>query len=995
MKVLWFWKDWPGPYRALGSACFLLIIASLLYYLTGFAAGKSLTLSLDTFHDQQAFDLAVRNVEAGPFVLPVTAKAVYFFEFFGGGEVAFLPWAHYLALTLFLVVLVLFLTLLTGLEKTPYYGGMLIVIAMILFLRPDEIGFAVPWSQAAAVICLLVYVPLSFYFFAFRRQTSVMARLLSFAGTTLLLLGAAAYFSLNESPLLRLSVLTIRPLLLVAMMFIALVAHQVVAFFVFMVSYSAKSGKSLNHFLIITAIYLLNLWLVYWTRVGFIPWTIDPINEFVLLAVSALLGIWGYGRQEATYGHLFLFRPWGFLFYTCLAVATFSLAGMSFLEYNDPVISLLEDWILYTHLGFSLIFLLYVFSNFVGPLAQNLPVHRVLYVPNRMPYITYRLAGIAALLAFVFYNDWHDLVYKGLAGHYNAQGDVERHTGNRGKSVAYYRIAAATFLNRHANYSLALDAGANQDYQKELEYLQNARYVPSLEISLNRSNAHRLREEWFRALFALQEARKEFDGPAVWNNLGYLHALIGTVDSARYFLRRSEGSRAARTASQTNLIALALKERDFRESVQSRPSDDAPLLAANLTALAGAQGKFDVDYQPPSVDTVLNLYTASWLSNYLLSSRLNPDSLLLRRAVELAALPSNERFSESLLFATALIFYESGNVAEALRLLSSLTFRGSDSKGKYQTIMGLWSLDQRQPVKAVEHLEEAVALSDAGAYYPLAIAYTEARQFDSASMLWDSLTRVSDSTLKASAVTMIRVLNHKGSTQSLSEYERYLYARYRASTVQQQLAITESISTEELQTKLLLETLQEMLDTENEAGRQLVYQRLSSVLFRGEHSIRKARRMELRMAALAADTTAVQGLLSEADFEPGQLSEKTYFDLIARGQSEDPAIRRQEYEVLGRYNLYFTEGVVAAARYFVETEPESHTAYAILVDAVQASPHSVRVLKAYILEAARIGYSRFAEQGFRMLEQRVGKSEALRFRKDNPSLEAALAEAGI
>jgi hypothetical protein len=994
MKVLWFWRDWPGPFRALGASCFILIIVSLLYYFAGFASGKSLTLSLDTFHDQQSFDLVVRNVEVGPFVLPVTGKSVYFFEFFGGSEVAFLPWAHYMALALFLVVLVLFLTLLTALEKTPYYAGMLIFIAMILFLRPDEIGFAFPWPQAAAVICLLVYVPLSFYFFAFRKQTSVAARLLSFAAVTLFLLGAAVYFSVNESPLLRLSVLTLRPLLLVAMVFIALVAHQVVAFFVFMVSYSAKSGKSLNHFLIITAIYLLNLWLVYWTKVGFIPWTIDPINEFVLLAVSALLGIWGYGQQEATYGHLFLFRPWGFLFYTCLAVATFSVAGVSFLEYNDPAVSLLEDWILYTHLGFSLIFLLYVISNFIGPLARNLPVHRVLYVPNRMPYITYRLAGIAAMLAFVFYNDWHDLVYKGLAGHYNAQGDVERYTGNNGKSVAYYRIAAATFLNRHANYSLALDAGASQDYQKELEYLQNARYVPSLEISLNRANAHRLREEWFRAQFALHEARKVFDGPEVWNNLGYLHALIGT-DSARYFLRKSEGSRATRTVAQTNLTALALKERDFRDSVRSRPSEDAPLLAANLTALAGAQGKFYGDYLPPGGDSVLNLYTAAWLGNYLLSSRQHPDSLLLRRVTELAGRPSNERFAESLLFATALIYYESGNVAEALRLLSSLTFRGSDSKGKYQTIMGLWSLDQRQPVKAVEYLEEAVTLEDAGAYYPLAIAYTEARQFDSAMVLWDSLTRVSDSTMKSSAASVMRVLMNRGSAQSLSEHERYLYARYRATTVQEQLTIAEGISSADLQTKLLLETMKEMLDTENEAGQSLVFEKLSSLSFKGDRTVRSVKTMELRMAALAADTAAVQGLLSEVDFEPCQLPEKIYFSLIARGQSADTEIRRREYEILGRHNLYFTEGVAAAAEYFAKAEPANHKAYGILVDAIQANPNSVRVIKAYTLEAARIGYSSFAEQGFRMLEERVGQAEALRFRKDNPSLEAVLAEAGI
>jgi hypothetical protein len=186
-----------------------------------------------------------------------------------------------------------------------------------------------------------------------------------------------------------------------------------------------------------------------------------------------------------------------------------------------------------------------------------------------------------------------------------------------------------------------------------------------------------------------------------------------------------------------------------------------------------------------------------------------------------------------------------------------------------------------------------------------------------------------------------------------------------------------------------------MLDTENEAGQSLVFEKLSSLSFKGDRTVRSVKTMELRMAALAADTAAVQGLLSEVDFEPGQLPEKIYFSLIARGQSADTAIRRREYEILGRHNLYFTEGVVAAAEYFAKAEPANHKAYGILVDAIQANPNSVRVIKAYILEAARIGYSSFAEQGFRMLEARVGKADARRFRKDNPDLEAALAEAGI
>ena len=53
---------------------------------------------------------------------------------------------------------------------------------------------------------------------------------------------------------------------------------------------------------------------------------------------------------------------------------------------NDAALRVIRDFIIYSHIGFGAIFLVYILSNFVNMLDDNLNVYKVLYNPNRMAY---------------------------------------------------------------------------------------------------------------------------------------------------------------------------------------------------------------------------------------------------------------------------------------------------------------------------------------------------------------------------------------------------------------------------------------------------------------------------------------------------------------------------------------------------------------------------------------------------------------------------------
>src|SRR5690606_35377003 len=171
-------------------------------------------------------------------------------------------------------------------------------------------------------------------------------------------------------------------------------------------------------------IYMLNVLITCLHELGVIDWNFVYINLYLLLALSAVLGIWGFRIREALYESILSFRPAGALLYLALGAVALITVAQFLGNNNDAALKIVRDAIIFSHTGYGIIFLTYIFSNFMVMMAQNLPVYKLLYKPNRMPYFTFQLAGFIATLAFVFYSGWRGYVYQGLAGFYTYIADL-------------------------------------------------------------------------------------------------------------------------------------------------------------------------------------------------------------------------------------------------------------------------------------------------------------------------------------------------------------------------------------------------------------------------------------------------------------------------------------------------------------------------------------------------------------------------------------------
>jgi hypothetical protein len=66
------------------------------------------------------------------------------------------------------------------------------------------------------------------------------------------------------------------------------------------------------------------------------------------------------------------------------------------------------------------------------------------------------------------------------------------------------------------------------------------------------------------------------------------------------------------------------------------------------------------------------------------------------------------------------------------------------------------------------------------------------------------------------------------------------------------------------------------------------------------------------------------------------------------------------YSIVGTWNPYFEEGIIAAADFFKREDEDKMKPYNILVEAIQINNNSYRLLKAYAEEAERMGFDEYA-----------------------------------
>ncbi len=975
MNSRWFWSTWLTEYKLIWYGLILLFICSFALVWYNYEQGAASVIDWNTIQEQKILESTVHSFEVGPFQLSVPADNYVIMEYYNGGNIQVNMWMS-LAFTFVLICsAIIILTVITMLDRFWYFVGMALFILFVVSLRLEVLTIFGQRNQIPTIIILSCYVVFSFYFQALNKSIVFVKRLITFLFLTLVTALVIYYYSAVEYPMLHLAVTGYSAGLILSVLFILMVAHEIPAAFVYIASQG--NSKSLRHFSIISVIYIFNIIVTSLHELGVIEWKFIYINLYLLISISAILGLWGFRLRESLYENIFSFSPYGAYFFTALATICFITIAYLMGTANDPALRVIRNVIIFAHVGYGVIFLTYVFSNFILLLAQNLPVYKILYKSNRMPYFTFRLAGLIMTLGFVFYSNWHQYVYKSIAGFYNNIGDLYELLDRSAIAEAYYEQGRSYgFENNHANYALGKKKAAGFDLPGACNNYASANgSIPTPFSLINEGNIYLWENDFFESIKAYQRGlRKISKAGVISNNLGYVFGKIHNLDSAFYYINSAMEHKQTRATAEANFFAIAAIEYLPIKSDSVLKILDDPSIGAlsNAMALATSQGLAFNTAVDVLKESRLNLHSATLLNNYIIRNVKTLDTTFIQKAFAITSDTLNADYREALRASLAMAYYHAGNVTRALQLLSELVYLSQSYQGKYNYIMGLWALEQNNPKLAATYFKYAVDADykEGKLYY--AIALSESGQEQEAGIAWDSVAKSrNEGELLMAAKMKDNLLKGLNETFLLDDPDKYQYCRYRLS-IKDTLAFNRLIATfkdDNYKAKALLDMTERQFEWGNTIQAVQYFTQIGGLKLSDKKLFVDVQHMELRMLAERKELrTLAKQINKEVTFTSERKIEKLYYTALLNEAAHDTVNALRNYKILATYNPYFEQGIIAAAAYFRTHSKDDMAAYNILVEAVQVNNSSVKLLKAYAGEALRMGFPEYAGSAMQQVD---------------------------
>lgn len=952
------------------------MVISFVCFAFYYFKGVNSVISWENFQEQKIVETSIHEFQLGPFEITVPVNVYLLFEYFQGGRLQpnlFISYAFVLVMAIAFVYLV---TIFSALEKFWYFIASGLIILFLVSLRLDVLQVAGLGSSWFTISTIAVFILPSFYFNAFNKTASFQIRLIVFALITVLLALVIYFMAGVKLPFMYLSVTAYVPAMVLTIIFIMMVAHEVPAGFLYLTT-QAQASTGLRHFLVITIIYLLNLVLIYGHDHGFINWNILYLDIYLIFSVTVFIGFWGWKHREVLYQGLMPFYPFGAYFYLAMASIALITFALLFGTANDAPLEVLRDILVFCHLGFGLILLLYVFSNFLKLIDQNLSAWKVLYKPNRMPYETFRLGGIIVVVSLLIYNDWKDYVNNSFAGFWTSMADLYVAIGEEDVAQLYYEQGSTYgYANHHANYAKGYYYSGEFQWKQSHDYYTRANVKrPSAFALANDANVYNWEENHFKSIFSLKDALKQLpDDPYLTNNLGLFKGKVHELDSSFFLLGAARNQSTTKNAAETNFTGIVATELlpISPDSLSSLFQTDNKGVNANLLGLS-AITRLPLNKELSVMKTgALSLHEATLLHNFITARALTISNTELDEAEKLARDSVNADYAEALKAALAHAHYLQGNVGKSLQLMSELSFVSASNQGKYNFIIGLWLLEQGDPAAAALAFRYAFNYNYKDAQFYMAIAETESGNLGEALTLWEGLLSATDERERSLANTMKQVLsiNLQEAIKS-TDAIKYQYSRYRLSTRDTTMFTVLVNSMVEADYKA--QSLTEMAVRQLEADRTYTANRFinEALSFNvGSPTVRTFMQFtQLRVLAALGQLDVLATKLSDVTFSLNRKLDKMYYEGLLNDAGGDKALADKAFAQLAHANPFFEEGIITAAEYARAFSKDDGKAYAILSEAVQVNKSSVRLWKAYIGEALRLGYDDYAASARTSLQQ--------------------------
>lgn len=976
MQSFFFWRTWIREYKIFWYILMALFLASLAFMWSGYFRAPHRLTDWHTHPVQKTIDGITHAFEVGNFEFVIPIESYSTLEYFYAGPLQLNTWSTYILISVLALIGILFFAVISALPRFWFYVGTGLLILFIVSLRLDVLELFGQRNFIPTIVTAVLFLSVSFYFNAFRPATGFTARILSFFMLTAGLAAVIYFASGVEHPFLYMSVGGFVPAIILTVIFIFMIAHEIIAGFVYLTSQSAAQSKSLQHFIIITLIYLVNLVFTYMNETGLAQWNFIFINLYLLATVSAVLALWGYRKREPLYSSIVPFYPFGAYCIIALGILAFTSTAVFLHTYNDAALKIIRDVIIFSHLGFGVIFLLYFVSNFIGMMAANRNVYKVLYNPTSMPYATYRIAGLIATFAFIFYSQWHTYVYHGTAALFNIMGDVQQVTNDGSVAESYYRQARLyAGTNFHSNYILAGIETRNNNFEKAHQYYNSINWTKPTEASLvNNANLFLFDNDYWSTQRALQEARQTFPESGKINiNLGYAFLKLNQADSAFIFFDKARTANSAAATAGINITGLLAQTGVAvqADSLLRAYGTTSTAVLSNAVLIASQQNQSMTTSLDPLANPVLDLYSATLLNNYIVYKLNELDTVFIRKAFEIASDSLNGDYSEALKATLAHAYYYQNNVAKAMALLGEVAFITQSMQGKFNYTMGLWALEQGNPELAVSCFAYAVEqdYKEAKIYNAIALAEAglneEARA--AAATLLESKIQ-SDKEIGRQLTKVYTLSEREIGTQS--DLEKYQYCRYRVGLNDSTLfkRIIQTVENTNYKALIILEMAQRQFKAGSTRNAIRYFNMLDGIRFTDKSLNDKINHFELELLASRNEIRLLAAKINDGvTFPQHKQLHKVLYTALIQEASGDTLAAQKHYEMLATYNPFFEEGVMAAARYFKDHSADRLKAYTMLAEAKQINRGSVRLLMAYINEATRVGFDDFAADAYEEL----------------------------
>ncbi|MEP2773479.1 MAG: hypothetical protein ABJH05_15110 [Fulvivirga sp.] len=990
MQSGFFWKNWSSPYRELYFALLLLLAGSILSLAYFHLQGIEGVLGWSIIAQSEPVQIVMEAFKVGSFNLKTSAESqVFNLKYLGN-----LPEVNTLSYYLFLITTALcfniLIAIITTLPRFWYFVGTSLLVIALVNLKLELLLLFGQDTKLGVIIALVLYLPLTYVFNAIKSDVPFMKRLLCFLGITAILAVIIFFFSETKSPFFHLATYGFLNAFILSLVFILMIAHQIVASFIYLLTRSslgAGSGKSsLVHFSVISLIYLINLALAYLHETRVIDWDFLYVDLFLLLGVSAIIGIWSYSNREEQYGALFKFKPIGALFYIALAIICFTTIAHFAATANDPGLEVFRDFIIYSHLGYGLIFVIYVFANFLDPLRRGMQVYRVLYKPMSMPYFTFRLAGLIAFVAFLVKSNWEVPVNQSFSAYYNGLGDLHVSINNKPVAGHYYWEGSIYGYNNHkSNYALAALAHENKEVEKAIERYKIATIKnPSPQSFTNLSSIYADKKEFFNALFTLQEGAEVFpNNGQILNNLGLLYSKTNVLDTAASFIdKATKISDTKATAGSNMLSLLAINDIPVHPDsvIEEYEIEKAPVAINNSLILRNKLGlPSTAGFE--SKDSTLTYLQASLLYNIAFNHLFQEDSLDTWPLQQYSSLPQNLNHREKLQLVRALNLEKNQDINQAFRQLNWVANSSQLKSGEYFNLLGLWALKYEAPYVAVDYFKWAIDRNVKTAKLNYAIALTETGDFYNAIDLWQKLLLEKDRNVQMIASEILNVLSWEAQMLE-SDQQRYIFLRYRTSYQDTTLfnQVVDRIESEDYKARAIFEMAKKLWRMDQSEPAIAYFSKLADLKITDADLYEAIQWFELKMLAAEGNIRGLAQKINQGiKFDNEHIIEKHYYTGLLKEASGDTIQAREHYELVAYKNPFFPESVIAAANFVGITD--RFEAYHILLSALEINPNSVRLLKTYILQCARIENENYAEHSLGALKELVTREDFKQFEK--------------